>query len=959
MNVDFVIITALEEERDALLAKLSGYRKSPPTNDDIRTYFSAELPVTFSDDSTGTYSLRVLCLLGYGRVQAANATNDAIKRWKPRYVLLVGIAGGFEINKAALGDLLVPESVIDYELQKITDTETKFRFKEHNCDSRLYGHSKNLIGNEWVKLITTKRPRLGNPKRLDSPVATGDKIVERKSLIDQLLKYSEKLTGVEMEAGGAASACFQSPLKPGFFMVRGVSDLADENKESKKVKQWRAYACDVAASYTIALLKSGPITLSATHNNQNALVTNKTGLGSSQIIGQTTNLKSESTENEKLKVDLESKPDSFNTLWNLPYPKNVFFTGREEVLVNIEERLTEGNALALTQAISGLGGMGKTQTAIEYAYQHRNKYKTILWVFAETEVTLISSYVEIAKLLNLSESTGIDQKRIVDSVKHWLKTNDNWLLIFDNADTPALLKDFLPLNSTGDILLTSRAQIFDVIGISKPLSLPELSETEALDFFYKRTGRQSDDDTEKTAVIELVNLLGYLPLALEQAGAYINFHQAKFQEYLISFKKRRLELLNLSPPVIGDYPESVSTTWAINFQKIEELHVEAADLLRISSFLNPDNIPLELIVKGASKMGANISKFLANVNDDPVIINNLLEPLTRYSLIRRDLNSNTYTIHRLVQEVVKASMDEKSKKKWAIKAVRSLNEVFPSASYDTWTLCERLLAHSIQGAELTAEFGFKAKDAGNVLNGVACYLRMRGDYNQSERLHFQSVAIRERDLGLEHPAVATCLNNLALVYVDQFQYTLAEPYLLRASAIWLKLAGEDESEDVAFALNSVGVIYTKLERYLEALPIMERAFKIAKDFPDDLDFFYAVILNNLAELHIGLGNYDQAEQLCKEGLEMREKIDNPEKTGLSYNTMATILFHKKEYFKSEDFFKKSIANREFVYNESHPQLLLTLKRYRNLLLAMNRLQDAQKIKERIDNICLKYSINDF
>ena len=942
MNVDFVIITALEEERDALLAKLPGYKQSPPTDDDIRTYFSAELPVTFSDDTTGTYSLRILCLLGYGRVQAANATNDAIKRWKPRYVLLVGIAGGFEINKATLGDLLVPESVVDYELQKITDTETKFRYKEHNCDPRLYGFSKNPIGIEWIKLITVKRPRQGTPKRLDGPVATGDKIVERKSLIKLLLKHSEKLTGVEMEAGGAATACFQSPLKPGFFMVRGVSDLADENKESRKVKAWREYACDVAASYTIALLKSGPVTLGSNFKKP----------------AEPSILKSNSPANEVSKAE-ESKVVSFSAICNIPYARNVFFTGRDDIFTEIDRKLAGSNALALTQAISALGGMGKTQTAVEYAYRKGNKYKAILWVLAETEVTMISSYVEIAKLLGLPESDGIDQKRIVDSVKDWLETNANWLLILDNADTPSLLKDFLPKDSAGHILVTSRAQIFDVIGIPKPLSLQEMSETEALDFLFKRTGREDNDVDEKAAAIELANSLGYLPLALEQAGAYINFHQAKFQEYLMSFKKRRLELLNLSPPIIGDYPESVSTTWAINFQKIEEDHIEAADLLRVSSFLSPDNIPLELIVEGAPEMGANISKFLAKVKDDPVIINNLLEPLTRYSLIRRDLNSNTYTIHRLVQEVVKSSMDEKSRKKWALKAVKALNEVFPSASYDTWTLCERLLSHSIQGAELTAEFGFKTKDAGNVLNGVACYLRMRGDYDESERLHFQSVAVRERDLGLDDPDVATGLNNLAIVYMDQFIYPKAEPHLVRSLAITEKAVGNNEADDLALPLNNLGMLYVRLERYQEALPLLERALEIEKNSTDYEDFFYATILNNLAELHIGLKNYDSAEEICTEGLKMREEIGNPEKTGLSYITMATILLNKKEYSKSEEFFKKAISNRELVYNEKHPQLLLTLKRYRNLLLAINRVSDAHEIERRIEEIRSKYSINDF
>ncbi|HXH69828.1 MAG TPA: hypothetical protein VNI60_05715 [Pyrinomonadaceae bacterium] len=117
MSVDFVIITALEEERDAVLSKLPNYKKLPPTEDDIRVYFNCELSFEYPDGTSGLYSIILLCLLDYGRVQALNATKDAINRWKPRYVLLVGIAGGIEENGVALGDIVVSDLAVDYELQ--------------------------------------------------------------------------------------------------------------------------------------------------------------------------------------------------------------------------------------------------------------------------------------------------------------------------------------------------------------------------------------------------------------------------------------------------------------------------------------------------------------------------------------------------------------------------------------------------------------------------------------------------------------------------------------------------------------------------------------------------------------------------------------------------------------------------------------------------------------------------
>ncbi len=259
--VDFVIVTALEEERDAVLRQLSSYQQLPPTDDDVRVYFASELPVSFPDGASGAYSVVVLPLLGMGRVDAANATSDAIRRWQPRYLLLVGIAGGISDQEIGLGDVLISDQVVDYELQKITDNGPQVRYSVHRADARLLGAAQNFLADDWLANVSLERPAKGRPKRVIGPIATGDKVV---AFADVLRRYSDdwpKLIGVEMEAGGAASACHQTAQRPGFFMVRAVSDLADQEKGSKKVERWRPYVCEVAAAYAVALLQSGPVVL--------------------------------------------------------------------------------------------------------------------------------------------------------------------------------------------------------------------------------------------------------------------------------------------------------------------------------------------------------------------------------------------------------------------------------------------------------------------------------------------------------------------------------------------------------------------------------------------------------------------------------------------------------------------------------------------------------------------------
>jgi hypothetical protein len=143
-SVDFVLVTALEEERDALLAKLPGTSRLNPSEDDVRVYYWSQLPVTFSNGLTGFYNIIVVQPLRMGRVEAANATSDAIRQWQPRYVGVVGIAGGVAENGVTYGDVLIPDQVADYELQKITPQGAEIRWQVYQTDARMLGAAHNL-----------------------------------------------------------------------------------------------------------------------------------------------------------------------------------------------------------------------------------------------------------------------------------------------------------------------------------------------------------------------------------------------------------------------------------------------------------------------------------------------------------------------------------------------------------------------------------------------------------------------------------------------------------------------------------------------------------------------------------------------------------------------------------------------------------------------------------------------
>jgi tetratricopeptide (TPR) repeat protein len=535
----------------------------------------------------------------------------------------------------------------------------------------------------------------------------------------------------------------------------------------------------------------------------------------------------------------EQKPE---VIENVPFARNPYFTGRETVLHDLHEALSKDSTTALTQgyAISGLGGIGKTQTAVEYTYRYRSEYRFIFWLKAESEVTLQAGFVEMARLLDLPEQDATNPAETVQAVKHWLEREGEWLLIFDNADTSELLKASYPRTPRGHILLTSRAQLFDTLGIAKSLALEKLQPEEALSFLSKRTARAQSDPAEHLAAE-----LGYLPLALEQAAAYLAAKQACFQDYLASFQKQRLSLPNKAQPKTGDYPASVASTWALNFQEVEQEPV-AADILRVSALLSPEAIPLELLTEGASQLGPVLAGTLAT-SEDPLALNEALEPLTRYSLIRLDVDAQTYSLHRMVQEVVKDQVGAERQAEWAERTVRAVAQSFPEVNYKTWARCERFIPHALVCAAHIDRWNMTFSEARDLLSQAGYYFYQRGQFWEAEPLWKSVLAMCERVLGPEHPDTLSTVNNLATLYTDQGKYEQAEPLFQRVLAGRERVLGPEHPSTFS-TVNNLAELYRNQGKYEQAEPLYQRALAIREqvfgsDHPNTTR-----VRNNYAEL---------------------------------------------------------------------------------------------------------------
>ncbi len=464
-------------------------------------------------------------------------------------------------------------------------------------------------------------------------------------------------------------------------------------------------------------------------------------------------------------------------VWNVPFERNPFFTGRDDVLQELRKTLTQPAARRRTQTISGLGGVGKTQTAVEYAYRHRGSYDAVFWVAAETVDELEEGYVDIARRLDLAEKDATERRTAVRAALRWLETNGSWLLVLDNADTPKDLKGRLPKQHQGHVLLTSRAQSFG--RVARPWNLETLPPAEAEAFLWRRAHRDVGSATECRAVAELARELGGLPLALEQAGAYVEETGAAFRTYLSGYRRRRLKLLDHDTAPEEHRP--VATTWEMNFNEIEKTAEASADLLRAIAFLAPDSIPVELVIRGSAELGPTLAAALETAAEDELTLEDLLTPLRRYSLIQRDVEARSFSIHRLVQEAVKTRMDESTRRLWAERVVNAVARAFPGGdAFKHWTLRERLSAHGQVAVRLAKEWRLASREAALLFHQLGAYSWLRGLYTEAEAQFGEALAIWRRVPDADQQALAHSLILLATVLDEQGAYGQAERLCLEA-----------------------------------------------------------------------------------------------------------------------------------------------------------------------------------
>uniref|UniRef100_L2FX48 Kinesin light n=1 Tax=Colletotrichum fructicola (strain Nara gc5) TaxID=1213859 RepID=L2FX48_COLFN len=634
----------------------------------------------------------------------------------------------------------------------------------------------DVCGNNTASLIA--RPERGeeddNPAIHYGLIASGNQLIKDAHIRDILIKEKDVLC-FEMEAAGLMN---HFPC----LVIRGICDYSDSHKN----KEWQGFAAMMAAAYAKDLLY--------------------------QIAPDTV---------EAEKPISNSKRAHFV----VPFRRDSDFVNRPDIWSWIETRYA-GSEMCF--ALVGLGGFGKSQVAIQFAHQVHDTFPetSIFWINASTRATFQDSYRSIAEALELPNrhDPGVN---VLALVRDWLQREDvgRWLMVVNNADDVEMLtkindqKDesipiasYLPMTGNGKILVTSRSRdaaekLTDngemILRVSK------METIHALQLLQKKLGQ----DVDETAALRLTDFLGHIPLALNQAAAYIyRRRRTTIQSYMDELQrseKRKDALLRSDRGDARRYPgvsNSVVLTWQLTFEQIKQEQPRAADLLSLMSCFQAQNIP-EYMLHHYHSDFSSVEE--SDLEDD-------LELLQGYSLVAITATTGFCEMHPLVQFCTQAWIrDFGLPELWKRRFLKSASQHFPSGEFETWEQCQMIMPH-VQPLlnQKPSEEGDRLEWS-NLATNVARYLYYLGDYSRAEVLAQDAVSIHMGSLGRQHPFTLESMTYLASTYREQGRWKEAEELQVQVMETSKVVCGMAHPGTYSI-MGDLAATYYRQERWAEA-----------------------------------------------------------------------------------------------------------------------------------------------
>ena len=591
--------------------------------------------------------------------------------------------------------------------------------------------------------------------------------------------------------------------------------------------------------------------------------------------------------------------------FKLDHEPSDFFTGCDELLASIHAIFRHWEAISLppglthAQTITGLGGIGKTRAAVEYAHRFKDEYAVVHWIVADTEGALEAGYVSLAHALQLKEAKRDVQKDIVAAVLKWLSENTRWLLILDNVDNLDLLNGKLPQPMGGHLLVTTRQEQAD--SFFRDARMPCMDADTGALFLLRRSAIITAEATLTSATPEdiavasaLVTDMGGLPLAIDQAGGYIASQCIGLAEYQTLYHQSREEMLRDRGGARDQssklHVQPVFTTFSLSFQNIMKTNLNVANLLNFCAFIHPDAIPKAMLVAGATHLDTGLQKILKTSSE----LSNAIQLLRHHSLISLNSSREIMTIHRLVQEILRFSMSPSTRLELATSAVKVVDTVFPFVNYGTLPSARLYSPHAEVCAENVDNYSLAFPQAAHLLYYLGAYFYYLGQYSRAESSYEASLGVLHNiKLTEDDPQrdtiqklTATVIRALAQSYWRVGRYKESNPLWEQALRITEEVSGPNDRE-TALTLHLFARVLGEQGIYERCNSLFERALFIWDNSKEaDQEKMYARSEHEFARLLGIQGFHKRAEALSSHALTVFEK---PDVAGPTHPTTASIL----------------------------------------------------------------------
>jgi tetratricopeptide (TPR) repeat protein len=567
----------------------------------------------------------------------------------------------------------------------------------------------------------------------------------------------------------------------------------------------------------------------------------------------------------------ERQADDVPPIWGNVPPRNPNFTGRAELLAWLRERLTAGGATAvLPSALHGMGGIGKTQMAVEYIYQHLHDYDVIWWIQATQPAQIRAGLTELAQRLRLPGSS--EANTAVPAVQEALRVGKpfrRWLLVFDSAENPETVRPFFPTNGPGEILITSRNPAW--AGTARPLEVTVFTREESKELLRRRGPEIDDEEADR-----LADALGDLPLAIEQAATWRAETGMPVGEYLRLFDEKVAEILDTSAP--ADYEVSVAAAWNVSFDELRTRNPAAHQLLLVCAFFAPEPISRSLFT---GVRGVSIAPELDKALRDPMRLGRAIRDIYRYGLAKIDYRHDTLQLHRLVQWVLSNRMTPQRRAEMGHGAHLLLANFDPNDPIPPkqWPRYQDVLPHAYAAKVIECDDSWVR----NLVVNLMTFLYYWGDHEEAAKLARQAVDVWSEKLGEADPQTLQAAQKLGFYLRTLGRYAEAATLNQRTVELHRQVSGEN-SEETVIAELAVATDLKGRGDFIAALDLNEQIYQKAKGlFGDDDPVTLQAGHNLLVSLGLA-GEYRRGRELGEDTYRRRVDVlgyDNP-------NTMSTL-----------------------------------------------------------------------